>query len=68
MLPMVGRCLLLRRREFPDPALPTYEHCSEWVTGEYVVRHVHVELASVDYDQHTIDDWEVDPATVQVLP
>jgi hypothetical protein len=43
--------------EFPDPALPTYEHCSEWVEGEYTVRL-----------SHTIDGHEVDPTTVQVLP
>ena len=54
--------------EYPDPRLPTYEHCSEWVEGLYEVRHVHVELAHIDYDKHTINGWDVDPATVQILP
>ena len=54
--------------EYPDPRLPTYENCSEWVEGEYETRHVHVELAGIDYDKHTINGYEVDPATVQVLP
>jgi hypothetical protein len=54
--------------EYPDPRLPTYEGLSEWQEGEYVTRHVHVELAHIDYDKHTINGYEVDPATVQVLP
>jgi hypothetical protein len=36
--------------------------------GLKTVRHVHVELAGIDYDKHTIDGWEVDPTTIQVLP
>jgi hypothetical protein len=54
--------------ECPNPALPTYEGASEWVTGEYKVRHVSVPYAGLDYDQHTIDGQDVDPATVQILP
>jgi hypothetical protein len=58
--------------EYPDPALPTYEGAPEWVEGDYVVRHVSVPYAGIDYDQHTIDTgvglaWEVDPTTVEVL-
>ena len=34
--------------EYPDPALPTYEHCSEWVEGAYVKRHVSVPGADID--------------------
>ena len=59
--------------EYPDPRLPTYENCSEWVEGLYETRHVHVELAGIDYDKHTIYTgvglpWEVDPTTVTILP
>jgi len=54
--------------EYPDPRLPTYEGCEEWIEGVYEVRHVHVELAGIDYDKHTIDGVGVDPDTVQVLP
>jgi hypothetical protein len=54
--------------EYPDPRLPTYEGLSEWVEGEYTVRHVHVDLAGIDYDKHEIDGEDVDPATVQILP
>lgn len=54
--------------EYPDPRLPTYEGASEWVEGIYTVRHVHVELAGIDYDKHEIDGWDVDPASVQLLP
>ena len=53
--------------EYPDPALPTYEHCSEWVEGEYVTRHVLVPEANIDYTQHTIAGFEIDPTTVVVL-
>jgi hypothetical protein len=56
------------KEEYPDPALPTYEGLDEWQEGEYVTRHVHVELAGIDYDKHTINDYDVDPDTVQVLP
>ena len=34
--------------EYPDPALPTYEHCSEWVEGAYVKRHAPVPGADID--------------------
>ncbi|MGD0287707.1 MAG: hypothetical protein ABSC31_15245 [Acidimicrobiales bacterium] len=54
--------------EYPDPALPTYAGLDEWQEGPYETRHVHVELAHIDYDKHTINGYEVDPATVQVLP
>ena len=54
--------------KFPDPALPTYEGASEWVTGEYETRHVSVPYAGIDYQKHTIDGHDVDPATVQILP
>ena len=50
----------------PDPALPTYEGLDEWVEGEYVTRHVSVPQAGIDYDQHMIDGFEVDPTTVVV--
>ena len=53
--------------EYPDPALPTYENCPEWVEGEYVTRHVSVPEAGIDYIKHTIDGYEVDPTTVVVL-
>jgi hypothetical protein len=53
--------------EYPDPRLPTYEGLSEWVEGEYVVRHVSVPFAHIDYIKHTIDGEDVDPATVQIL-
>lgn len=53
--------------EYPDPALPTYEHCSEWVEGEYVTRHVLVPEANIDHTQHTIAGFEIDPTTVVVL-
>lgn len=54
--------------EYPDPRLPTYEGMSEWVEGEYVVRHVSVPFAHIDYIKHTIDGHDVDPDTVQVQP
>jgi hypothetical protein len=53
--------------EFPDPKLPTYEGLDPLVEGEYVTRHVSVPEAGIDYEQHLIDGFEVDPATVQVL-
>jgi hypothetical protein len=54
--------------EYSDPALPTYEHCSEWVEGEYTVRHVSVPFAHIDYDKHEIDGHDVDPTTIEILP
>jgi hypothetical protein len=53
--------------EFPDPKLPTYEGLSEFVEGDYVQRHVSVPEAGIDYVQHLVNGFEVDPATVQVL-
>jgi hypothetical protein len=60
--------LLNNQEEYPDPALPTYEGLDEWQTGEYEVRHVSVPFAGIDYEKHTINGYDVDPATVQVLP
>jgi hypothetical protein len=54
--------------EHADPRLPTYENCPEWVEGTYTVRHVSVPFAHIDYIKHTIDGWDVDPATIQLLP
>ncbi len=53
--------------EFPDPALPTHEGLDEWADGEYVLRHVSVPEAGIDYVQHLINGSEVDPTTVTVL-
>ena len=53
--------------EYPDPALPTYENCPEWVEGLYETRHVSVPMAGIDYIQHLIDGFEVDPTTVVTL-
>jgi hypothetical protein len=54
--------------EYPDPRLPTYEHCSEWVTGEYETRHVSVPYAGIDYQKHTIGGRDVEPHTIEFLP
>jgi hypothetical protein len=53
--------------EYPDPRLPTYEHCPEWVEGEYTTRHVSVPFAHIDYIKHEIDGYDVDPDTIEVL-
>ena len=53
--------------EYPDPRLPTYENCSEWVEGEYEIRHVSVPMAGIDYIKHTIAGSDVDPDTVELL-
>jgi hypothetical protein len=53
--------------EFPDPALPTYEGLDEWADGEYVLRHISVPEAGIDYDQHLINGFEVGPETVVML-
>ncbi len=53
--------------EYPDPRLPTYEGLSEWVEGEYVIRHVSVPIAGIDYIKHTIAGSDVDPDTVELL-
>jgi hypothetical protein len=54
--------------DYPDPALPTYEGLDAWQEGPYVVRHVSVPFAHIDYEKHTINGYDVDPATVRVLP
>ena len=53
--------------DFPDPKLPTYEGLNPVVEGEYTSRRVQVPEAGIDYVQHLINGFEVDPATVQVL-
>jgi hypothetical protein len=54
--------------KYPDPALPTYEDCTEYVEGEYETRHVSVPFAGIDYQKHTIDGHDVDPDTIEFLP
>ena len=56
------------QEKYPDPALPTYEGLDAWQEGPYVVRHVSVPFVGIDYEKHTINGYDVDPATVQVLP
>jgi hypothetical protein len=53
---------------FPDPKLPTYEGLQPVVEGEYTTWPVSVPAVGIDYVHHLIDGFEVDPATVEVLP
>lgn len=54
--------------EYPNPALPTYEGLDEGQEGPYEIRHVSVPQVGIDYIKHTINGYDVDPATVQLLP
>lgn len=52
----------------PDPSLPTYEGLSQWVEGALAVRHVHSDLAGIDYDKVTVEGADVEPASVEPVP
>lgn len=56
------------RLEFPDPRLPTYEGFSEWVEGVLEIRHVHSDLAPIDYDEVNVDGEAVDVTSVELVP
>ena len=55
------------QEKYPDPALPSYEGLDAWIEGEYETRHVSVPYAGIDYQKHTINGYDVDPATVTLI-